>query len=249
MVGFNPNISNSSLLANWWVIGLAGTLFVVEFLADKIPWVDTIWDTVHTFVRPLGAAAVAVTAVGSVNPSTMVVAGILTGGAALTSHSMKAMTRIAVNHSPEPVSNVFSASPEMSHSVWSLAHGQTPGADGRRRHLAIALFALLSVKIVRWVRRRALEARRKPHHGGSLTERLSGLYPAVFLVALQRLFEQLHAPQSVFECRIFRPARTDPPRGGRSACRPACACRRSLRCGRRADPHRTPPRRPAAPDP
>jgi hypothetical protein len=150
-----PEYQQLDVLANWWVIALTGTLFVVEFVADKIPWVDTIWDSVHTFIRPLGAAAVAVTAVGNVQPSTMLLAGLVTGGAALTSHSMKAMTRVAVNHSPEPVSNaVFSLAGDVAvpFGIWlAVTH---PLFVGGAVVVVALVFALLSVKIVRWVRRR-----------------------------------------------------------------------------------------------
>ena len=92
-------------LANWWVIGVAGAAFLIEFFADKIPWVDTAWDALHTFIRPVGATLLAITAMGDVSPVMQVVTGLLAGGVALTTHSGKAATRLAVNHSPEPLSN------------------------------------------------------------------------------------------------------------------------------------------------
>jgi len=88
------------------IIGIAGAMFFIEFFADKIPWVDTAWDGVHTFIRPIGAVALALTALGDVNPVFEVAAVLIAGGMALTSHTAKAGTRLVANSSPEPVSNI-----------------------------------------------------------------------------------------------------------------------------------------------
>ena len=90
---------------NPWVIGFAGVLFAVEFFADKIPWVDTMWDTVHTFVRPVGGALIAVAALGDASPATEGLVALLGGTVAAGSHLTKAGTRVAANASPEPFSN------------------------------------------------------------------------------------------------------------------------------------------------
>jgi hypothetical protein len=87
------------------VIGLAAVLYVVEFLADKIPWVDSLWDGLHTLIRPLGGALVAVTALGESSPALEAIVALLGGSVAMTTHLTKAGTRAAVNTSPEPVSN------------------------------------------------------------------------------------------------------------------------------------------------
>lgn len=87
------------------VLGLTATLFVVEFLADKIPWLDSAWDTVHTFIRPPAAAALAFGAFGDTSDPWRIAAALLAGGVALTSHGAKASTRAAANTSPEPFSN------------------------------------------------------------------------------------------------------------------------------------------------
>jgi hypothetical protein len=92
-------------LAHPVVIGLALLLYVVEFFADKIPFVDSIWDVIHTFVRPPAAAILAFAAVAGVPEPWRVAAALLAGGIALTSHGTKAATRAAVNTSPEPFSN------------------------------------------------------------------------------------------------------------------------------------------------
>ncbi len=87
------------------VIGVAVVLYLVEFVADKIPWVDTVWDAAHTIIRPVGGALVAITALGSPSPSMDALAGMLGASVALATHLTKAGTRAAVNTSPEPVSN------------------------------------------------------------------------------------------------------------------------------------------------
>lgn len=93
------------ILANPWVMGVAAVGTLAEFLADKIAWVDSIWDSVHGIVRPLGGALLALALVDSADPAWQVIAFILGGGGALISHSAKATTRAVVNISPEPYSN------------------------------------------------------------------------------------------------------------------------------------------------
>jgi hypothetical protein len=90
---------------NPWIIGVAACLYVVEFFADKIPWVDTMWDTVHTLVRPVGGALIAVAALGDASPTTEGLVALLGGTVAAGSHLTKAGTRVAANASPEPFSN------------------------------------------------------------------------------------------------------------------------------------------------
>ncbi|MEW5983785.1 MAG: VWA domain-containing protein [Acidobacteriota bacterium] len=87
------------------VIYTAIALYVVEFLADKIPWVDSAWDTVHTLIRPLGGALIAVTALGDASPAMTALAALVGGVVAGSSHVTKAGTRVLVNTSPEPFSN------------------------------------------------------------------------------------------------------------------------------------------------
>ncbi len=94
------------ILADPAVLWVSGTLFVLEFFADKIPWVDSLWDSVHTIIRPVGGAMVAITVLGDANPVYDVIVGLLGGGMALTSHAAKAGTRLLVNASPEPFTNI-----------------------------------------------------------------------------------------------------------------------------------------------
>jgi Domain of unknown function (DUF4126) len=94
-----------ALFDNNWVIGLALVLYLVEFVADKVPWVDTLWDTVHTFIRPLGGAVVAVASLGDASPGMTALVALLGGTVAAGAHATKAGTRVVVNTSPEPFSN------------------------------------------------------------------------------------------------------------------------------------------------
>jgi hypothetical protein len=92
-------------LDNWWIIGVAGGLYLVEFFADKIPYVDSVWDVVHTFIRVPAGAIVAYAATNQLDPSITIPATLLGGGLALSSHGTKAALRVGANLSPEPVSN------------------------------------------------------------------------------------------------------------------------------------------------
>ena len=101
-----------SVVTNGWVIGIASALLVVEFVADKVPVVDSTWDAIHTFIRIPAGAALAALAFGDYDPKWQVAAVLLGGGAALSAHGTKAVTRLAVNTSPEPVSNMVVSTAE-----------------------------------------------------------------------------------------------------------------------------------------
>jgi hypothetical protein len=90
-----------------WIIGIAGVLYVIEFVADKVPWVDSIWDSVHTLIRPVGGAVIAVASLGDASPTLTAAIALLGGVVSAGSHATKAGTRIAANASPEPFSNWF----------------------------------------------------------------------------------------------------------------------------------------------
>lgn len=94
------------VLASPWVLGAAAFATLCEFFSDKVPWLDTLWDTVHTVIRPLGGALLAMAIVDPTDPTMQVVAFILGGGGALLAHSGKAGARAVVNVSPEPFSNI-----------------------------------------------------------------------------------------------------------------------------------------------
>ena len=93
------------VLDNWWIIGIAGGLYIIEFFADKIPYVDSVWDVVHTFIRVPAGAIVAYAATNQLDPSITIPATLIGGGFAFASHGTKAALRAGANLSPEPVSN------------------------------------------------------------------------------------------------------------------------------------------------
>jgi len=108
LLGATGNIvlpPNLEVLAHPGVIAAAGFMYCVEFFADKTPGVDTAWDTVHTFIRIPAGAVLAAMAVGDISPEAQVIALILGGGIAATSHTIKAGSRVLINASPEPFSN------------------------------------------------------------------------------------------------------------------------------------------------
>lgn len=108
------------VLTSWWVIGIASALYAVEFVADKIPIVDSTWDVVHTLIRIPAGAVLAATAFGDFDKSVQVIAFLLGGGLALSSHGTKAATRAIVNTSPEPVSNIVVSTLEDILAVGSI---------------------------------------------------------------------------------------------------------------------------------
>jgi hypothetical protein len=103
---------NLDALTSWWVIGIAGAMYVIEFVADKIPALDSAWDAIHTFIRVPAGAVLAAATFAQFDSSIQTVALLVGGGLALSSHSTKATTRAAINTSPEPFSNIVASSAE-----------------------------------------------------------------------------------------------------------------------------------------
>jgi uncharacterized protein DUF4126 len=94
-----------AVLASPWVIVVASSLYLVEFLADKIPIVDSVWDLVHTFIRVPAAALLAWAGVSNLPEEWRILVALVCGGVALSAHGLKASTRAVINTSPEPVTN------------------------------------------------------------------------------------------------------------------------------------------------
>jgi len=94
------------VLANNWLIGIAGVGALAEFFADKIAWVDSVWDAIHSVVRPIGGALLSMAIIDGGDPTWQVGSFLLGGGAALIAHAGKAGARALVNASPEPFSNM-----------------------------------------------------------------------------------------------------------------------------------------------
>jgi Domain of unknown function (DUF4126) len=90
---------------NNWIIGGALVLYVIEFFADKIPWLDSAWDAVHTLIRPVGGALIAIATIGDVSPGTETIVGLIGGALATSTHLSKSGTRAVANTSPEPFTN------------------------------------------------------------------------------------------------------------------------------------------------
>lgn len=106
------HLSGLDVFASPWVLAAAFVGLIAEFFADKVAWLDSIWDAVHTAIRPLGGALIALAVVDAGDPGWQVAAFLLGGGAAFVSHSAKASGRAVVNASPEPFSNVIVSTAE-----------------------------------------------------------------------------------------------------------------------------------------
>ena len=93
------------ILAHPLVIAVAIIIYLIEFFADKIPYVDSVWDSFHTIIRPAGGAALGYLAMSEAGPAARMAASLVTGSIAMDSHLTKAASRAAINTSPEPVTN------------------------------------------------------------------------------------------------------------------------------------------------
>jgi hypothetical protein len=148
-----PDLSSLAILSHPYVLGAAGGCTAMEFLADKVPWVDSLWDAAHAFLRPAGAALIALAAVGRLDPAAEVAVILLCGGVAFSSHSAKAGARLLVNQSPEPFSNILLSLLEdllaVGGSYAAVAH---PLAILAVVAVFLALFALLARRIYRRLR-------------------------------------------------------------------------------------------------
>ena len=152
-VALPDQIRALDVLANNWIIGIAGLGAVAEFFADKIAWVDSAWDAVHSFIRPLGGAMLSLAIVDGADPTWQVASFLLGGGAAFFAHAGKAGARTLVNASPEPFSNVVVSTGEdvATAGLFALAIANP---------IAAALIAVILVILSLWLviaARRALK--------------------------------------------------------------------------------------------
>ena len=141
------------VLANNWIVGIAGVGALAEFFADKIAWVDSAWDAVHSVIRPMGGALLSLAIVDSADPSLQVASFLLGGGAAFIAHAGKAGARTLVNASPEPFSNIVVSTAEdvATGGLFALAIANP---------IAAALIAIILVLLSLWLviaARRALK--------------------------------------------------------------------------------------------
>ena len=102
----SPSYQSLAILGHPWIIAIAGVLYFLEFFADKIPWIDNAWDAVHTIIRPIGGALLAIQVLGHSTPTFDVLVVLLAGTTSLVTHTAKASTRLLANGSPEPFSNI-----------------------------------------------------------------------------------------------------------------------------------------------
>lgn len=140
---------------NTWIIAAAIVLYVIEFVADKIPWVDTAWDAVHTAVRPIGGAAIAVATLGDASPAAKVMTGLLGAALATSTHFGKAGTRVMANASPEPFTNwILSLAEDLFVVGLGALALKYPAAAAIVVLVCLALLATFAAWIARAVRRR-----------------------------------------------------------------------------------------------
>jgi hypothetical protein len=134
------HLASLQVLANPWVMGAAGLAAFLESFADKVAWLDSVWDTIHTIIRPLGGALLAMAVIDPADPATQAIAFILGGGMSLLAHGGKAGARAVVNTSPEPFSNIAVSSVEdvATGGLLYLAYAYPVAAAG----VAVALFLL-----------------------------------------------------------------------------------------------------------
>lgn len=152
-----------TVLASPWVIVVASSLYLVEFLADKVPIVDSVWDLVHTFIRVPAAALLAWAGVSGLPEEWRIVAALVCGGVALSAHGLKASTRAVINTSPEPVTNWAASLAEDGLTAFFLFLAvKHPLAAS----LAAGAVLVLAIVLVAWMARtlrRFLVSRRAAH--------------------------------------------------------------------------------------
>ena len=155
------HLASLEVLANPWIMGIAAFGALAEFFADKIAWLDSLWDTVHTVIRPIGGALLALAIVNPQDPATQVIAFLLGGGGALLAHGGKAGARAVVNASPEPFSNIVVSSVEDVASAGLLALAYSyPAVAGGIAAVLLALAITLLIVARRMLKR--LFGRRSP---------------------------------------------------------------------------------------
>jgi len=142
-IGLPEQLRALDVLANNWIIGIAGIGALAEFFADKVAWVDSAWDAIHSVVRPLGGALLSMAIIDGADPAWQVSSFLLGGGAALLAHAGKAGARAIVNASPEPFSNVVVSTSEdvATGGLLALAIANP---------IAAALIALILVMLSVW---------------------------------------------------------------------------------------------------
>lgn len=164
-IALPDQLSGLAFLADGWVLSIAGAFALAEFLADKVMWIDSIWDAIHTIVRPVGGALLAMAVIDPAEPLGQALTVALGGGAAFLTHAAKAATRAAVNASPEPFSNIVVSTGEDVATAGLLALAFTYPVTAAGIALGLtALMVWLLIKLRRFIgrafgRRRTLPTR------------------------------------------------------------------------------------------
>src|SRR3954447_8982807 len=149
------------VLANNWILGIAALGTLAEFFADKIAWVDSLWDAVHSFVRPIGGALLSMAIIDGGDPAWQVGSFLLGGGAALLAHAGKAGARALVNASPEPFSNIVVSTGEDVATVGLLGLAIANPVAAALIALILVILSIWLVVAARRLLRRFLEPKRR----------------------------------------------------------------------------------------
>lgn len=189
----NDAFSHLDVLAQTPILIASGAAFAIEFLADKIPWLDSLWDSIHTLIRPVGAAALGVMALGNFDPVTKTMIALFCGSIAFTGHTSKAATRLAANHSPEPFSNIALSLAEdlmVPAGLWlSFEHPEITIAVVS---IFLSIFAWLSPKIFRLLKVSWTALRTLIHRAlGARPPQLPNVLPPEVQGTVRRAFEAL----------------------------------------------------------
>lgn len=142
-----------SVLSNLWVMGISGLLLLTEFFADKIPWLDSVWDSIHTFIRIPAGAMLAGAVMGDQGSAMQIATALLGGTLAAGTHLAKAGTRAAINTSPEPFTNVAASTAEdamFAGGVWAMLNYPLLFLGGLAVFIVFAI--ILMVLLWRFVR-------------------------------------------------------------------------------------------------
>mgnify|MGYP003606055170 CR=1 FL=1 len=143
-----------SVLSNLWVMGISGLLLMTEFFADKIPWLDSVWDSIHTFIRIPAGAMLAGAVMGDQGSAMQIATGLLGGTLAAGTHFAKSGTRAAINTSPEPFTNVAASTAEdamFAGGMWAMLNYPLFFLGGLAVFIVLAI--VLMLLLWRFVRR------------------------------------------------------------------------------------------------
>jgi len=149
-VALDGRFADLHILGDTSVLAVAGVLLAAETLADKVPWFDSLWDSFHTVIRPVGGGLLALSAIGTTRPEYDVMIALVAGGATLMSHGLKAGTRVVVNGTPEPVSNFVVSTAEDVAVIGGLALMKTePKLFAGLCIVFLCMCAIMLPKIIR----------------------------------------------------------------------------------------------------